>query len=199
MTHPQSTADAPPARRWGAVTGEVMAGKVNRIVFAATAVVVGFGYSVLLPFGFTQRVSLANWRYLDARYLGFTVAFALGMACVLTLQVHAMRRVARNAGAASGPRQPGPLGAIAAVISLLPSLLCCSPIVPALVGLLGLSATTRLRATGRITYFFATREDLLLLGALGLLVASVAWSMRKLSRAACLADEACAPASSASR
>jgi hypothetical protein len=78
------------------------------------------------------------------------------------------------------------------VVSLLPSFLCCSPIVPTLVGLLGLSATTRLRTTGTITYFFATKQDLLLLGALALVIGSGLWSMRKLARATCQAQEGCA-------
>ncbi len=185
--------DTPPVparvRRPGlAVTAEVAADRVNRVVFVAVAAAVSFGYSILLPFDFTQRLSFANWHYLDARYLFFVVVFALGMAWVLTLQVHAMRRIAREASQDS-PRTGGPAGAVAAVVSLLPSFLCCSPVVPTVVGLLGLSAATRLRTTGRIQYFFATKQDWLLLGALALLVGSGLWSTRKLARARCLADQ----------
>jgi hypothetical protein len=181
-----------PARPWLSVIGEVTRDRVNRVVFAAVAAAAGFGYSVLLPFDYTQRVSLANWQYFGPRYAAFAAGFALGLAWLVTLQVHAMRRIARSASARPGrTRRGGPAGAVAAVVSLLPSLLCCSPVVPTLVGLLGLPAATRLQATGTITYFFATRQDWLLGGALALLAASGLWSVRKLARAACLASDCC--------
>ena len=61
-----------------------------------------------------------------------------------------MRRIARNASAGR-PRRGGPAGVLAAVVSLLPSLPCCSPVVPTLVGLIGLPATAQLQTTGTIT------------------------------------------------
>ncbi len=88
-------------------------------------------------------------------------------------------------------RRGGLAGALAAVVSLLPSLLCCSPVVPTLIGLIGLPAATRLQTTGTMTNFFATRQDWLLGGALALLAASGLWSVRKLARAPCLAPECC--------
>jgi hypothetical protein len=185
-----ATAAAAPARPWLAVTREVAADRVDQIVFAAVAVAAGFGYSVLLPFDYTQRVSFANWQYVGPRYAAFTVAFALGLAWVVTLQVHATRRIGRNTRAGR-TRRGGPVGALAAVVGLLPSLLCCSPVVPTLVGLVGLPAATQLQTTGTVTYFFATRQDWLLGGALALLAASGLWSVRKLARAACLAQECC--------
>jgi hypothetical protein len=181
-----------PARPWLVVTREVAGDRVDRIVFAAVAAVTGFGYSVLLPFDYTQRVSFANWQYFGPRYAAFTVAFALGLAWLVTLQVHAMRRIARNTRrGARRPRRGGLAGALAAVVSLLPSLLCCSPVVPTLVGLIGLPAATQLQTTGTITYFFATRQDWLLGGALAVLAASGLWSVRKLARSSCLAAECC--------
>ncbi|MHB1778046.1 MAG: hypothetical protein ACYCU7_18995 [Acidimicrobiales bacterium] len=179
---------------WVAVVRQVAADRVDRVVFAVVFVAVGFGDSILLPFDFTQRISFANWGYLDPRYLAFTVAFAFAMAWVLTLQVHAVREVLAARSSADAPRRSGPLGALAAVVSLLPSFLCCSPVVPTLVGLFGLSAVTRLRTTGTITYFFATKQNLLLLGALALVLASGLWSTRKLARAACFAGECSTPA-----
>ena len=179
---------------WAGVFRQVAADRVDRAVFAAVLVAVGFGDSILLPFDFTQRVSFANWRYLDARYLAFTVAFALAMAWVLTLQVHAVRGVLAARSSSGGSRRGGPLGALAAVVSLLPSFLCCSPVVPTVVGFFGLSAATRLRATGTITYFFATKQNLLLLGALALVVASGLWSTRKVARAGCFVGACPTPA-----
>ena len=178
------------ARPWLTVIREVIGDRVSRVVFAVTAVGAGLGYSVLLPFDFTQRVSFANWRYFGPRYAGFTVVLALGLAWVVTLQVYAMRRIARGAPVGR-PRRSGPLGALAAVVSLLPSLLCCSPVVPTAVSLLGLPVATQLRTTGTITHFFATTQDWLLGGAVALVAASGAWSVRKLARARCLAAECC--------
>src|SRR5215472_1802122 len=187
-----ATAGAALARPWLAVTREVAGDRVDRVVFATVAVVVGFGYSVLLPFDYTQRVSLANWQYFGPRYAAFTAAFAVGLAWVVTLQVHAMRRIARNARASGrGPRRGGQVGAVSALVSLLPSLLCCSPAVPTLVSLIGLPVATQLRTTGTITYFFATKQDWLLGGALALLAAAGLWSVRKLARAGCLAGDGC--------
>ncbi len=176
-----------------AVTRQVAAERANWAVFAAVALLVGLAYSVLLPFDYTQRLSLANWAYMDGRYVFFALAFGLGLAWVVTLQVHALRRLGRQAG--RPPRAAGPLGALAGLVALLPSLLCCSPVVPTLVSLLGLSAATRLRTTGRVQYFFATQQDWLLVGALVLLVASGIWSTRRLARAVC-GPEGCGPSRS---
>ncbi len=180
------------ARPWRALAREVACDRADQAVFAAVAALAGFGYSVLLPSDYTQRISLASWQYFGPRYAAFTAAFPLGLAWVVTLQVHAMRRIAGNASAAPGrTRRGGPAGALAAVVSLLPSFLCCSPVVPTLVSLLGLPAATQLRTTGTITYFFATKQEWLLAGALAVLAASGAWSARKLARAACLAQDCC--------
>jgi hypothetical protein len=179
------------ARPWRAVTREVARDRADQMVFAAVAIGAGLGYSVLLPFDYTQRISLANWQYFGPRYAAFTAAFALGLAWVATLQVHAMRKIARTAASSGRPRRGGLGGALAAAVSLLPSFLCCSPVVPTLVSLIGLPVATQLRTTGTITYFFATRQDWLLAGALVVLAASGAWSVRKLARAACLAQDCC--------
>jgi hypothetical protein len=184
-----SSGGRPERRGWRALTREVAADRADRMVFALTALLVGLGYSLLLPFAYTQRLTFANWDYLDVRYVLFSIAFALGLGWLVTLQVHAVRRIAAPAAGNPSAGRTGPLGALAAVISVLPSLLCCSPILPTLVGLIGLSATTRLTTTVQLQHFFATRENLLLGGALGLLLLSALWSMRKLSRAACLTQQ----------
>lgn len=193
-----SRAVAGSARSWRAVVRDVASGRIERAVFLASALAVGVGYSILLPFDETAQISVANWRFLDARYLFFSAAFAVGVAWVLTVQVHAMRRIAR----AAAPRSPsvgGPASAFAVVVGLLPSLACCSPVVPTLVGLLGLSAASSLRTTGRVQYFLATQQDWLLGGALALLLGSALWATRKLARADCHAFPGCATLASAPR
>ena len=185
------------ALAWRTLARDVAADRVARTVFAVAALLIAVGYSLLLPFAYTQRIELANWNYLNARYVVFSVAFAVGLAWLVALQVYAVRRAAAAAGGSAQPAgRTGPLAGLAAVASVLPSLLCCSPILPTLVGLLGLSATARLTTTGTLQHFFATDETLILAGALALLVLSGAWSMRKVSRAACLADSCCRPGSS---
>jgi hypothetical protein len=181
-------------RAWADLTRSIVRDRVNLAAFALSAALVGFGYSLLLPYAFTQRVSFANWNYLDARYFAFTVAFALGLGWLVTLQVHAVRRLARARERADADARTGPAAVLAAVVSVLPSLLCCSPILPTIVGVIGLSATARLSTTASLQHFFATEENLLLGGALGLLVLSGLWSMRKLTRADCLEGECCTPA-----
>ncbi len=187
--HGRLLAGPPSPRPWSALARDVAADRVDRVVFAASAALAGFVYSILLPFNFTQRISLANWRYLDARYLTFTAVFAVGIAWLVTLQVHAMRRVARDAPGAAAAGD-GARGLLSAAAALLPSFLCCSPVVPSLVGLLGLSAATQLRAVGAVQFFFAREQDLLLVGASTLLIGSAVWSTRQLAHARCL-DGAC--------
>lgn len=169
-----------------AVLSEVARDRVSQLLFATVALAVGLVYSVLLPFDFTLRISLANWQFFTLRYALFDTGLALGLAWLVTLQIYAVRRITRRA--AGRPRGGGVTGAAGAVISLLPSFLCCSPIVPTVVGLLGLPVATQLSTTGDITYFFATSQDWLLAGGLVLLAASGAWAVRKLARAACLHD-----------
>lgn len=173
------------ARTWLSVIRDIAADPVSRMVFAVVTLIAGVAYSVLLPFDFTLQISFANWQYFGPRYAAFTVGLALGLAWVVTLQVYAMRRIARSR--AGRPRRGGLAGALAAVVSLAPSFLCCSPIVPTVVGLLGLPVATQLSATGNIGYFFATYQNWLLAGALLLMTVSGAWSLRKLVRAQCLA------------
>jgi hypothetical protein len=187
------------ALTWRTLARDVAADRVARAVFALAALLIGVGYSLVLPFAYTQRIELANWDYLNARYVAFSVAFAVGLAWLVALQVYAVRRVATApAGSAQPAGRTGPLAGLAAIASVLPSLLCCSPILPTLVGLLGLSATARLSTTGTLQHFFATDETMVLAGALVLLVLSGAWSTRKVSRAACLASGCCTPASNRS-
>jgi hypothetical protein len=69
-------------RPWAVVLHQIATDRIARVIFIVVFVVVGFGDSILLPFDFTQRVSFANWHYLDTRYVAFSVAFALGMSWV---------------------------------------------------------------------------------------------------------------------
>ncbi|WP_249011877.1 hypothetical protein [Conexibacter sp. DBS9H8] len=171
---------------------DVATDRVARRVFVLAVPLIGVGYSLVLPFSFTQRISFANWHYLDLRYVAFSAAFAVGMGWLIAVQVHAVRRIRANVSETAG--RTGPLAALAAIVSVLPSLLCCSPILPTLIGLVGLSATARLTTTAHLQHFFAARENLVMGGALAVLVLTGLWSSRKVARANCLGGVCCVPA-----
>ncbi len=131
-----------------------------------------FGYSVLLTFPFTQRLSVANWRYLDAYRMGWAVVLGLALAAVLTLQIGATRRIAsRGAG--------GTVTGVAVLGSLLPSLLCCTPVIPTLLALAGMSTIGVYGTAGALQRFFAVHEIYFMLGSLGLLLVSGWWALRR--------------------
>jgi len=174
----------PGRRALRSVARDIVRDPVDRTVFALSALAVALLYTILLPYAYTQRLSFVNWQYLSVRYLAFSLAFGLGLGWLIALQSRAVRLLVRERAAAG--MQSGPLGLLAAIVSVLPSLLCCSPILPTLVGFVGLSASARLSTTVTLQHFFATEENPMLLGALGLLALSALWSMRKLARAECL-------------
>lgn len=154
-----------------------------RLLFLVLATLVAFLYSILLPFGFTQRLSLDNWHYLDAEQIGFSFAFGLLIGWIVTLQVYAVRRLARGRG------QTLTFGAI--VGSLLPSMLCCTPVVPTVLAVFGLSTVSIYGLSGRIQSFFALHERSIMLASLLLLVCSALWSMRKMRTASCMTEGDC--------
>jgi hypothetical protein len=158
--------------------------RVSRISFAVVAVLVGTGYSVLLPFEFTQRISWRNWHYLDARSVAFSVALGLATAWIVAVQVFATRRVIRVRG--SGIAGAG------TVLGLLPSLLCCTPIVPTLLSVVGLSGAGLAGTSSRTQAFLAANQDAILIVSLALVLATAIWATRCLLRAACLTSDGCA-------
>lgn len=97
------------------------------LLLAVLTVAITAAYRLTLPFAFTQRLSLRNWQFLTPRLLGFAMALGIRMAFLLTVQVHAFRRAAA-ARRASGDKA---LSGFALVVSLLPTFLCCTPVIPA--------------------------------------------------------------------
>jgi hypothetical protein len=170
-------------RRTMAIVHELTRDRVNQIVFVVVAGLVGLAYSVLLPFAFTQRISWRNWRYLDTRYIIFSVAFGLAIAWIVAVQSYAMRRIVEQRGTT--------LGGAGAVLGVMPSFLCCTPIVPTLLGFAGLSGASLARTSGRTQYFFATKQNLILAGSLGLIVIAGLWATRRVVRATCFDQDGC--------
>jgi len=154
-----------------------------RLLFLLVAAFVTGAYTVLLPFSFTQRLSLENWHYLTPELAAFSIAFGLLIALTLTVQVYAMSRVMQVNG------QALTVGAV--IASLLPNMLCCTPIVPTLLAVFGFSTVSIYGLSGRIQSFFALNDTYILLASLILLAGSAIWSVRRVSTAACLRHEEC--------
>ena len=166
-----------------AVVGWVLHDRASQAVFLTTSGLVTLAYSLLLPYSFTQRLSLHNWHFLDARLLAFSIAFGIGVGGLLTLQLYGMRRAARSRG--------GGLGGAAAGLGVLPSLLCCTPIVPIVLGFVGFSGASLIQTSGKVQSFFATKQNLILGTSLFLIAVAVIWATRRIANASCTGGEGC--------
>lgn len=107
----------------------------------------------------------------------WSIVLGTAMGLVLVIQVTAMREVI-SAGSTS-------LTGLAFVASLVPSFLCCTPIVPTLLAFVGFSSLGLYTATGSIQHFFATQQTLFLSASLVILLGSIWWSSSRLCRARC--------------
>ena len=164
---------------------DVVTDRTSQIVFGLFALAVAFVYSILLPFDFTQRVSFQNWHYLTAYLLVWAIALGAGMGVVISVQVYAMRRIVRSRTA------PGVAGGVAFVGSLMPSFLCCTPIIPTVLSFVGVSGVGLYGTTGTLQHFFATNQTDFLAGSIVLLALSSWWGLRKVATASCRAGAVC--------
>jgi hypothetical protein len=174
------------SRPLGAALVEVLGTPARFGGFLVATAAVAFVYTILLPFEYTQRVQFANWDYLNASLLTWAIAFGVAMGLVLSVQVYSMRKIVAARAASSA------VGGVAFVGSLLPSFLCCTPIVPSILAFAGFSGVGLYTTTGSLQHFFATHQAEFLSGSLVLLVV-VCWrGLRKVARASCLAEKTCA-------
>ena len=103
-------------------------------------------YVFTLPAAYTGGViGLISLRYLDAELLFFSVALAALLSLALTINVFAFR--------ASIRQRTNGLTLGAALSSLLPASICCTPVVPTLLAILGASTPQIFGLTGRIQGF----------------------------------------------
>jgi hypothetical protein len=165
---------------------EVLGSPGRLAAFLVVSAVVALVYSLLLPFDFTQRFELANWRYLSAGLLAWSIVLGAGMGLVLSVQVYAMRRIARARAAA------GTAGGVAFVASLAPSFLCCTPVIPTALAFVGVSGVSLYGTTGTLQHFFAVHQTQFLAASLALLAITAWWGLRKIATAVCLSDDGCA-------
>ena len=174
--------------RLSAALAEVLGTRRRAAGFVGVAAAVTFFYTLLLPFGYTQRLELANWDYLGTRLLVWAVLLGLFMALVASVQVYAMRKVLATRKAS------GAAGGVAFVVSLMPSFLCCTPVVPSVLAFVGVSGVGLYTTTGTLQHFFAVHQSEFLAASLALLALMSWWGLRKVARAACLAEHGCAVA-----
>ena len=130
-------------------------------------------YLFTLPAVYTGGViGLISLRYLTAELLFFAIALAALLSMALTLNIYAFRALVRQ-------RSVG-LSLGAAFSSLLPAGICCTPLVPTLLAVLGASTPQIFGLTGRIQGVFATYEPLFLTFALILLLFSLRLTTRQI-------------------
>lgn len=162
------------------VLGEVLGTPARRVMVAGVAAAVTLLYTVLLPFDYTQRLTFANWQYLNASAVAWSLALGMMIGLVLGVQVYAVRK------AAAAKVRTGAAGIGALLVSLSSSFLCCTPIIPTLLAFMGVSGTGLYLTTGSLQHFFATSQTPLLGASLALLVASGWWGTREIATAKCL-------------
>lgn len=177
-----------PRRAAGTALRALAADRASRVTFLALAALITTAYTVVLPFAFTQRLSLANWHFLTGRLLLFAVALGTGMALVLTVQIYAIRRAVAARRLAGG----GALGGLALTVSLLPTFLCCTPVIPTVLATFGLSAVGVYSTTGTLQRFFDANQTPFFAASLALLAATGWWSLRRVAAARCLDPAGCA-------
>ena len=163
----------------------VMGSPWRLTLFMLVTVAVSMLYTVLLPFAYTQRVELANWDYLTLGMLIWAVLLGIGMSLVVSIQIYAMRKIVVRRAAA------GSLSGAALVASLLPSFLCCTPVIPTLLAFIGVGGMSLYDTTGALQHFFATNQTWFLGGSAALLVLSIWWGLHRITTADCLTGADC--------
>jgi len=172
-------------REMAQVARQAVGSKPRLTTFLGLGLAVTALYSLLLPFDYTQRLGLDNLRFLTPLTGIWSVLLGFGFAFLLTVQIHATRAMAAGRSA--------PVGGFAAVVSLLPSFLCCTPLVPTALAFIGLSGASLYSTTGGVQHFFATEQTPLLLASLALILAACGWSLHRIAGATCLCESACQP------
>ena len=130
-------------------------------------------YVFTLPAVYTGGViGLISLRYLNAELLFFSIALAALLSLALTLNIYAFRTATR--------RRSGSLSLAGVFSSFLPATICCTPVVPTLLAILGATTPQIFGLTGQIQGFFATYELVILAFALILLLVSLRLATRSI-------------------
>ena len=149
----------------------VLQSQPYRLLALALFVLASTVYIFTLPAAYTGGVvGFISLRYLTAELLFFSLALAALLGLAVTLNIYAYR--------ASIRRRSGGLTLGAALSSFLPASICCTPLVPSVLAIIGASTPQIFGLTGRIQGFFATYELPILGFALLLLLLSVRLAAR---------------------
>ena len=128
-------------------------------------------YLFMLPSAFTGgSIGLISFSYLNAELAIFSVLLAGLLSLSLALNIYAFRSSARRKGGVLT------LGTLAS--SLLPSTLCCTPVVPTILAFVGASAPQVFGMSGRVQGFIAAYETGFLILASILLLVSLRLAAR---------------------
>lgn len=106
-------------------------------------------YLFLLPVSFTGgKIGLVSLKFLNPVLIFFSFSLALFFSLSLTFIIYSLR---------SGLKAKGrPQSIIAMIFALLPGFLCCTPLIPSLLVILGASTPLIFGLTGPIQGFFAS-------------------------------------------
>lgn len=134
-------------------------------------------YLFTLPATYTGgRIGLISLRLLNVKLAAFSFTMALLIALIIPFTVYSFKSGAktRKATAASG-----------FIGSVLPPILCCSPIIPTIAGFLGAVSPVVFGFSSAVQGFIATNETYLLLGATLLLLFAVVQTANSTKQCIC--------------
>lgn len=158
--------------------------KGAKFVMVLSASLFTFLYLILLPFNYTQRFSFRNLTFLTPYLTIWPVVLGTIFSLSFTLEYLTLKEII--AAKSSSFEFTRPLTQLFSfVLLLLPSLLCCTPIIPTLLAFLSLSRVGLYQTTGLFQHFFATHQREFLAATALFLITSLILSLRKLGNLTC--------------
>ncbi|TAM57670.1 hypothetical protein EPN52_12510 [bacterium] len=124
-------------------------------------------YLIALPAGSFGALRPGALHFLTPPLAVSAALLGYGFALTLTLNINA------RPGNAGAPRRSGLLGLGGLFASLLPSSLCCTPVIPLVLAAIGVSAPAIFRTSGKFQAFFAIHADAFIAGSVILVLLSV--------------------------
>jgi hypothetical protein len=120
---------------------------VNYIVLFGVAVFVGFLFLLLITSKYSQRISLSNMTYVSLGDVVFALIIGLAIGTTVVVEIASISKVVKSTKTSG-------LSFFALIVAVVPSLVCCSPLLASIFGLLGVSSIMGLSAT-KFQYFAA--------------------------------------------
>ena len=147
--------------------------KAYSVAFLVTATLTFLGYSYLLSSS-SLNLSLPKIVLgLNIYSLIVSILISVLFALSLVMNVFAFKHEATKGGK---------LGFGAVTAAIIPNMLCCTSVIPALLAALGASTPTVIGVTGVLQGPFSTYEQLFLAISIGLLVISIILTGRSISK-----------------